>query len=268
MGLFDFIGGLAGSLIGKSTANDQMGMQTTFAKKGIQWRVEDAEKAGIHPLYALGAQTPTYTPVSTPDYAAVGSQLGQNLDTAISKHFTAEGKAGKILTALSIERAQLENDKLRSEIRMVNSPGQPPSLPSPMDNVLIGGQGDSRSDVRMVPPEITASQGMNPAAQAGAINDYQYARTNTGYTIVPSKDMKSAIEDQIVPEMAWSFRNMHIVTPPPDRSMPPKEWLPKNADIWKWNPFKQEWQPARKGTIGGSYFVKPDGSWTNFGSGY
>lgn len=31
--------------------------QREFAQNGIQWKVEDAKKAGIHPLYALGAST-------------------------------------------------------------------------------------------------------------------------------------------------------------------------------------------------------------------
>lgn len=39
-------------------------LQKTFAKMGVQWRVNDAKKAGIHPLAALGAQTFSGSPIS------------------------------------------------------------------------------------------------------------------------------------------------------------------------------------------------------------
>ena len=35
----------------------QMANQREFAKHGIQWRVDDAKAAGIHPLAALGSPT-------------------------------------------------------------------------------------------------------------------------------------------------------------------------------------------------------------------
>ena len=45
---------------------EQLAQQREFAQQGIRWRVEDAQKAGIHPLYAMGASIPTYSPVSAP----------------------------------------------------------------------------------------------------------------------------------------------------------------------------------------------------------
>lgn len=36
--------------------------QKEFAQNGIQWRVEDAKAAGLHPLFALGASTPSFSP--------------------------------------------------------------------------------------------------------------------------------------------------------------------------------------------------------------
>lgn len=52
---------------------DNAALQREFAQMGIQWRVKDAQKAGIHPLYALGANT---TP-ATPSHVAPESNLGQ-----------------------------------------------------------------------------------------------------------------------------------------------------------------------------------------------
>lgn len=64
-----------GSLFGGRKSNEsnakmmkeQLRYQREFAQQGIQWRVEDAKKAGLHPLYALGAQTPSYSPVYSSD---------------------------------------------------------------------------------------------------------------------------------------------------------------------------------------------------------
>lgn len=39
-------------------------MQREFAQMGVQWRVADAKAAGLHPLYALGGNIPTFSPTS------------------------------------------------------------------------------------------------------------------------------------------------------------------------------------------------------------
>jgi len=58
----------AGSLVGGSQGSGgsiESQRQEQFARMGIQWRVEDAKAAGIHPLAALGVSTPNYIPSST-----------------------------------------------------------------------------------------------------------------------------------------------------------------------------------------------------------
>ncbi|MEM3753884.1 MAG: hypothetical protein QW518_08940 [Thermofilaceae archaeon] len=79
MSLFAGLGSLAGGALGAWATNkankENVKFQKRFAKQGIQWRVADAEKAGIHPLYALGAQTASFTPSVQPvtDGSAVDS---------------------------------------------------------------------------------------------------------------------------------------------------------------------------------------------------
>lgn len=48
------ISNVLGSLFGKKSKS--VTPDYTHLKQGIQWKVADAKKAGIHPLYALGAQ--------------------------------------------------------------------------------------------------------------------------------------------------------------------------------------------------------------------
>ena len=43
----------------------EIARQYEFAQNTIQWKVEDAKAAGVHPLFALGAQTQSPTPINT-----------------------------------------------------------------------------------------------------------------------------------------------------------------------------------------------------------
>ena len=72
-------------------AREQMAYQKELAQSQIQWRVEDAKKAGLHPMAALGLSPMSYSPVSgsavgsTYDYSGVGNslqQMGQDIDRA------------------------------------------------------------------------------------------------------------------------------------------------------------------------------------------
>lgn len=98
--------------------NRQMQMQ--FAEHGIRMRVADAKKAGIHPIYALGAQTPSYTPVSqtfTPEtgLAAGLANAGQDISRAFQATRTAPERADAYTSA--VQKITLENMGLDTEIK-------------------------------------------------------------------------------------------------------------------------------------------------------
>jgi len=115
------IGNLAGGLVDNYFNSQAMDKSYKFQKKvlqnQVQWRVEDAIKAGLHPLAALGM-----SPASGPS-AMVGSSLGsalsdmgQNIGRAAEAYLTPQDKAAARLALLAEERAGLENDLLRSQI--------------------------------------------------------------------------------------------------------------------------------------------------------
>lgn len=77
--------GLLGALTGSREAKKNRLAQERFAREGIQMRVADAEKAGVHPVYALGASTPSYAPVTSgaPEMiASAGDQIGKGIRNA------------------------------------------------------------------------------------------------------------------------------------------------------------------------------------------
>lgn len=59
-------------------AREQIALQREFAQHGVRWRVEDAVAAGLHPLFALGANVPQFSPVSMAFPQVVGSRRGES----------------------------------------------------------------------------------------------------------------------------------------------------------------------------------------------
>lgn len=113
--------------------------QEHFAKHGIQWRAQDAAAAGIHPLYALGASTPTFSPspvsVGSPTIAAdtsMGSavaSMGQDIGRAINSTRTADQRDAayvKTVQDLSLQKMGLENTLLASQIKRLQVNDNPP----------------------------------------------------------------------------------------------------------------------------------------------
>ena len=168
------IGGIAGGLLGNSAAKDQMAMQKQFAQNGIRWKVEDAKRAGIHPLYALGAPTMSYSPVATGDYGV--SQASQDIGRAIDATRTAPERDDARLTALhalALERGKLENDSLRLDLasktaRLAQQTG--PAMPG--GPRVVDGQGDAiifadGTRVPSIPGVSTAQQGEDRWGEIG-----------------------------------------------------------------------------------------------------
>ena len=112
-------------------------------QKAVRWRVEDvmqaSRKHAIHPLALLGIQPQTSTPISAGQVAYTGrsaaySQAGQNLAHGLNQlGSTVRTGHEKAIAALSLERAKLENDLLKSriasEIRTSNQAGSAPGVP-------------------------------------------------------------------------------------------------------------------------------------------
>jgi len=76
------VGSLADSFFDSQSAKQNIKLQKQFAQEGIQWKVADAKKAGIHPLYALGAQTHSFAPVQTGggNFSQMGQSVGRAID--------------------------------------------------------------------------------------------------------------------------------------------------------------------------------------------
>lgn len=99
-------------------AQENIKLQKEFATHGIRWKVDDAREAGIHPLYALGAQTTSFSPVSVGAVPSTG--LGSGLAAAgqdLSRAFNATRTAPERLEATAASRLQLEGLSLDNDIK-------------------------------------------------------------------------------------------------------------------------------------------------------
>lgn len=257
---------IVGGLLGKSSADkateasltnaaNNNALQKEFAKQGIRWRVNDAKKAGIHPLYAMGASIPGFTPssVSLGGDNSLGRSIasaGQDVGRSVAATQTKTEREGSIAYKLSLERASLENDLLRSEIAR-NTAQMGPPLPSGAGgNPHLPGQG-LPPGVEVSPVQYGASTSYaQPHQEAGAAADTGFVRTSGGgLAIVPSLDAKERIEDQLGPEVAWAIRNQMVpfFSPSTMRSSsrtPSTKQYPLPAGMrWRWSTLHQEYRP-------------------------
>ncbi|UOF82338.1 minor capsid protein [Microviridae sp.] len=240
------IGSIAGAIMGNNQANANIALQKQFAQNGIQWKVADANKAGIHPLYALGAQTHSFSPVTTgvgQDLSAAGQQFGRAIDAYGDAAQRADGFQ-KANQALILERGKLENDKLKMEIASaqatLNQAGNPPPAPGSPNAYLIPGQG-STARIQTNPMQRVASAPGATQQEAGAVPEVGWQKTKTGWAISPSTDAKQRMEDDTLSEIAWAIRNRLTPLAGPKHFDPPAMKLPPGKE-WRWNWWRQEYE--------------------------
>lgn len=150
---------LLGSALNSANQNDinqqNADLQREFAQNSIQWRVQDAQKAGIHPLAALGASgynaSPSFVGADN-GIAQAGQQISQGLARQLEDDFSEKSK-------LELERAKLENIKIAKEINEMGQSLTPRnifggSLLPPINSVppssLPGGEGSKIDDTSRV----------------------------------------------------------------------------------------------------------------------
>ncbi len=130
-----------------------------FAQNSVQWRTEDAQAAGIHPLFAMGASAQSFQPGYSSGAGETGSaagnairRLGTNLDEIREDWLEAQIENTKAKTESIRSNAMQDTvipvvDKRTQEIEkgrvtpfFKDSPEQSLNIKSPMTRVRIGSQ--------------------------------------------------------------------------------------------------------------------------------
>lgn len=190
-------------------AREQIAYQKELAKNQIQWRTEDAKKAGLHPLAALGVSPMSYSPVSgsavgaTYDYSGVGQslqQMGQDIDRARMAGLDREQRKRALelqdtQTALALKNQELNNQILEQELisRKVKlfqqlTPGMASLYGLDRRRYAIPGQ----DDAVMPRAEGTVATGDKR---------FQFMQQPNGtYSLEPGNDWAQAYEDKLLLE--------------------------------------------------------------------
>ncbi len=191
-------------------------LQRKFAKQGIQWRVNDAKKAGIHPLFSLGASIPTYSPapisLGGSSMGAALSNAGQDVGRAVAATQTRPERD------LAIQRSVLENRLLELQVATLTKESQtPPAFPLSSASDTSGMPGQPSFEGRhpgylIEPRPIQASAPNDPSRVAGTVPSWGLTLNMDGsLSIVPGTDVKEVLEDSFPLELRWMYE--HIAKP-------------------------------------------------------
>nr|DAV66438.1 MAG TPA: minor capsid protein [Microviridae sp.] len=287
MGLGSIVGsaiGAVGSLIGGSmSANNQQAMaglnykaQKEFAQNGIRWKVEDAKRAGIHPLYALGASTSAFSPVSGygGDFGIsdAAANLGQGFERAQMSKMTKQERDRQevrdtIQDMVTLDKLQQEKRIGDAQVRLMDSEifrnfalasnalrrtGLPPAMPG-TPGTIIEGQGQSYATGQTTPEVssvVTSERGV-PSVQAGSPPDVRFYRTAGGRAPLPTEEAGDAMDAAFGAGLQWAYRNNIIpvlanfgITDDPHRR--PGEYYSPLSGEYKTGPVGAYWEGFRK----------------------
>lgn len=237
------IGGLLGQSSAEKNAKRQEALQREFAQNSIQWKAADAEKAGISKVFAMGAPTTSYAPVSV-GASPLGSSVadaGQHIGRAMEAQ---AGPAARVAgVAAEIQQAQLDGLKIDNDIKRAdllskmatrNQPGQPPPILD-SETTAIPGQGNSGIKLEK---QISPS-GSLPQKSFGVSPEVDMWRTSRGYAPEVPQALGEAQESQPLSAAQWFIRNKIMPQWDYTRRTPPYPSPP--GTYWGYNLFTGEY---------------------------
>lgn len=195
----NFVGGLMNMHNQNKLAERQENLQREFAQNSIQWRVNDAKKAGIHPVAALGSQGISYNPSYVGGDNFGGSQASVSVSTGGDKEIDELNK--RLLTA-QVRHAEAE----ATSAEMANLP-----KPQNTGGVLFGasqtkgaltnqtGVGHSAS-----PTAMPGQASVNPYGVDEVNNAVNFTKNTDGsLSLMPSQDVQDLVSESVLERLRW-----------------------------------------------------------------
>lgn len=230
--------------------------QLDFAQQGIRWRVEDAKQAGIHPLYAMGASIPAYSPsaqtVGGNTNAFQGlAKAGQDVGNAVARSQTKGTRELVTMQRLQIVEQSLKNEQLQAQILRDKKAASTPAFPDanqPPGSLEAMGAATPPS-VKLVPSEIEASIKGDPGTQAGTIPATRFMRNiDDTYQRVPAEKAKEAMEENMFLTALYNWRTYGIpIFVSGAEGRPPPVPAPKGQE-WAYNKIGASWETVPIGS--------------------
>lgn len=115
-GGFSLLGGMLSNGYNEDMMTRNQDFQKWMASNSIQMRVNDAQAAGIHPLYALGSSAPQTFPIALDDHMGPAlREMGQGVGGAVSRMLDTQAKE-KHQMDLALGAAQLRESDARADL--------------------------------------------------------------------------------------------------------------------------------------------------------
>lgn len=198
----NLIGGIVGHILNNKASKEEWqanyNAQKEFAQNSIQWRVQDAQKAGIHPLYAMG-NSPGYTPSSSMNNNSLQAGIagaGEAMQMAMGQLQMANLMAQTKETEAKALGARVDAVKKAASLGVHNASvasnlGQTPKTLAPKKTKLT-----TNPRVEIVKGETAGAHNMKN------LNDFQ--RYGDGWISYPNQELLDAIGDaSIWNPMTW-----------------------------------------------------------------
>lgn len=203
---------LLGKLFGGSkgpSPKDQADFQNVMIQNNMKSLMEGAKSLGIHPTVALGLNPGVggmSFDVGARDRSTTGdmlNEMGQNLAGAVGRMQSADQKAvAAATTKLTLERGELENELLRTQIAQARATPVPGI--SNNNNQMIAGQADTGANY--IATQLTKHEN-SEGKEAGTPSSWTTVQTKTGPMMVPSQDFQDRAEDIPLIGWEWLLRN-------------------------------------------------------------
>lgn len=216
-GASDLFGGIFGGKSSKKIAKENLRLQKEAFYNGITHRVADAKNAGVHPLFALGANVNSPAPVSAGDdhSAGIGNglrEMGQSISRSTWATRTQEEREKALFeSTLAKDQAQIEYVKSQTALNLANAN---PALPSNDGREVIQGQGNSRPSatgglIEVIPDDLVSHRRNDRSLTASSPKpaNTEFVNRDGSVTFYPSKQVKESIEDVLPYELDHFYRN-------------------------------------------------------------
>lgn len=209
---------LAGGILAKDHGEDaaaaDRASQREFAQHGVRWRVADAKAAGVHPLYALGASTPSYSPVHQVGTGAIGrsvAQAGEAIAGGVARH--QEKNANKVLAALAIRQATANTQIAELDYVMMadayaqqkSGVGNVNAQQDRIENAIVANE----DQIKVVPKEIVSRSSTDKSMTPGSEPAWRKVDMGGGtYILAPQSDEGWAEGlEGIAPQILTAIKN-------------------------------------------------------------
>lgn len=229
---------------GLFNSNKQAKLQKEFAQNAISWKAADAERAGISKVFAMGAPTHSYQPVSTgTDFSALGNAIDNTIKGQGGPHSTTSGKLSGIsseLAAAQLDGIKIDNDIKRAELASKINIATQPGAGGILDNSVTAGPEGVKSKKEISPGSPDASHksfGLAPEVD-------MYQGPGGGFIPQVPQQLQEAFENDWWSLYQWRLRNKLLPFYSRNYSA-----YPNDADMM-YDPLMGQYTRYRPGAIG------------------